>query len=455
MKTLTRRRIVVDDSALAARIGGQLLAARKQAGLTQQQLAEGRYTKAYVSALEKGNAKPSMAALNFFSQRLDLPPSYFLGDPTLHRGRLEADILLASGHWQAALDRFDGILAQPLDRSLRAEVQHGRAEALCRLDCGVEAIAAATESAEIFHSLGRGRDAALVTYWLAYGQHLMENTTEAESLLGGLLAQLRVRDDLDPDLRVRVLIALSSLEATEDNQRAALAYLEEARVMAADLDDWRRAAFLSQLAQNYTDTGDSEAAIRTGVESLGLFRAAEADREVAVLENNLALAYLRVGNVERATGFASHARTRHTEDGNRHALARVADTEAQIALATGDTAEALRLSEEALGHAEATQNRRAAVSSLLTRARTQIAAGDADAAAILYSRATDEIREHGPRRRLKEALGEWAEVLAKQGRHDIAYALTREALLASSDTTPRPEPAQSPVTARAPARLPS
>jgi len=443
MKKLTRRRVVVDDSALAARIGGRLLAARKQAGLTQQRLAEGRYTKAYVSALEKGHAKPSMAALNFFSQRLGLPPSYFLGDPAVRRDRLEADILLASGRWQAALDAFDVILMKPLDSSLRAEVQHGRAEALCRLDRGVEAIAAATESFAIFDALGRDRDAALVTYWQAYGQHLVENTAEAGALLRALLARLRVRDDLDPDLGVRVLIALSSLEATEDHHRAALGYLEEARVMAADLDDWRRAAFLSQLAQNYTDTGDTEAAIRTGVESLALFRAADAEREAAVLENNLALAYLRLGNVERATDFASHARSRHTEDGNRHALARVADTEAQIALATGDITAALRLSEEALSHAQVSENRRAAVSSLLTTARSYVAVGDSTAAVRTYSRAADEIREHGPRSRLKEALGEWAEVLASQGRHDVAYALTREALLAASDPTPRPEPAQS------------
>ncbi|MDQ3491641.1 MAG: helix-turn-helix domain-containing protein [Chloroflexota bacterium] len=443
MKTLTRRRIIVDDSALATRIGGRLREARKQARLTQQQLAEGRYTKAYISALEKGHAKPSMAALNFLSQRLGLPPSHFLGDPTARWDRLDADILLASGRWQAAADAFEAILAQPLDRSLRAEALHGRAEALCRLDRGAEAIAAATESLETFHAIGRDRDAALVTYWLAYGQHLVENTAEAAALLSGLLAQLRMREDLDPDLRVRVLIALSSLEATEDHHRSALGYLEEARVMAADLDDWRRAAFLSQLAYNYTGTGDVEAAIRTGVESLGLFRAAEAGREAAVLENYLALAYLRIGNVERATGFASHARSRHTEDGDRRALAHVADTEAQIALAGGDTAAALRLSEEALGHAHASENHRAVVSSLLTRARSHVADGDPGSALHIYGQAADEIRKHGPRSRLKEALGEWAEVLASQGRHDMAYALTREALLAASDPAPRAEPAES------------
>ena len=49
--------------------------ARLAAGLTQQQLAAGRYTKAYVSALENGHSKPSMAALSFLAERLGLPTS--------------------------------------------------------------------------------------------------------------------------------------------------------------------------------------------------------------------------------------------------------------------------------------------------------------------------------------------------------------------------------------------
>src|SRR3954447_25046931 len=97
-----RRRIVVDDSALAARIGERIRIARRQAGLTQQQLAEGRYTKAYISALEKGHAKPSMAALNFISQRLGLPASRFLADANGTWDRLAADLALASGDWLPA-----------------------------------------------------------------------------------------------------------------------------------------------------------------------------------------------------------------------------------------------------------------------------------------------------------------------------------------------------------------
>ena len=54
MKTIERRSLANEDRDLAQQIGGKLKAARLRAGLTQQQVAAGRYTKAYVSALENG-----------------------------------------------------------------------------------------------------------------------------------------------------------------------------------------------------------------------------------------------------------------------------------------------------------------------------------------------------------------------------------------------------------------
>ena len=69
----TRRRHATEDLPLAQEIGARLRAQRRLVGLTQAALAEGRYTKAYVSAIENGLVKPSLAALNFFAGRLGLP----------------------------------------------------------------------------------------------------------------------------------------------------------------------------------------------------------------------------------------------------------------------------------------------------------------------------------------------------------------------------------------------
>lgn len=68
----TRHVVIVDNSALAKRIGERIRIAREAAGLTQKQLAGDRFTPAYVSALERGLAKPSLASMSFLAPRLGI-----------------------------------------------------------------------------------------------------------------------------------------------------------------------------------------------------------------------------------------------------------------------------------------------------------------------------------------------------------------------------------------------
>src|SRR5256885_4464596 len=138
--TKTRRRVVVDDRPLALAIGQRLKQARLAAGLTQQQLAGDRYTKAYISALENGIAKPSMAALNYLAPRLGRTASEILSDPSRAWARLEADLALASANWQAALDGYAALLEDTPERAARADLMTSLAESYCRLDRPAEAI---------------------------------------------------------------------------------------------------------------------------------------------------------------------------------------------------------------------------------------------------------------------------------------------------------------------------
>src|SRR4051795_2799571 len=106
----TRRRVVVDHRDLARAIGGRIRAARLAAHLTQQELAGDRYTKAYVSALELGHAKPSMAALDYLAPRLGTTPDRLLADPAVAWTRLEADIALARDDLDSARVAYEGLL---------------------------------------------------------------------------------------------------------------------------------------------------------------------------------------------------------------------------------------------------------------------------------------------------------------------------------------------------------
>lgn len=423
----THRRIVVDDSALARRIGSRLREARKAAGLTQQQLAEGRYTKAYVSALENGLSKPSMASLSFFAERLGMPVGRFVdGGPTAW-SRLEADLALASGQWQQAADTYRGLLDADPTPPQRAELLLGLAEALARLDRGPAAAAAAGEAARLFTELARPADAALATYWLSCAEHEQGNTVEARTLLRGILDKVRAGLRVQPDYEIRLLMALSSNESRDGNHAAALAYLEEIRV-ADRLDDRRRAAYLYDLAYSYRETGDFEGAIRAGIGCLALFQAAEAELESGALENDLALSYLALGNGEKAGELATCARARFERLDDGRWLAHVVDTQARIALAGGAADDGIRLAREALELAERSSNEKAAVSASLTLARAEIALGrNADALAD-YERAADLARHGTSTARLREVLAEWADMLARAGELERALDIMREAL---------------------------
>src|SRR5437588_3877719 len=205
----TRNVTVVDNRPLARKIGGRIRQARLRAGLTQAELAKGRYTAAYISALELGHAKPSMAALAFIAERMGVPVREFVGDDDLGSKRLDADLLLASEDYQGALERYESLLEHATDRRRRAEALRGMAEALCRLDRGGEAIRLASEAGELFQAMHRPADAADAGYWLAYGHFQQDNTAEARALLSGLLAGARAGIAPVPDFQFRVLMAIA------------------------------------------------------------------------------------------------------------------------------------------------------------------------------------------------------------------------------------------------------
>ena len=427
-RTRTAARASEKDRDLARRIGQRIREARQRAGLTQQQLAGDRYTKAYVSALETGIARPSMVALSFLSERLGPPASHFIDEAHPAWTRLEVDMRLAAGDWQVAADGYQSLLADATDDSIRADLLRGLAEASARMDQGKEAIAAASEAVRLYSASGRETDAALARYWLAYGLYQSDNELDARSVLTALLEQVRNGLHVEPDFEMRLLTSLAAVESRAGHPSRALSYLEEARGLSADLDDRRRAAFLFNLAINYREVGDFEAAIRAGTQGMALYRAAGAIFESARIENDLALAYLAVGQIERARELASDARRQIEETGDERWMAAVIDTEAQVALARGDVDAALQLAGSARDFATRSGNEFGGLMAMLTEARALRRAGRAEEAESRFAEAAAVARASRVPARLREVLREWADLRAEAGDHRGAYELTSEAL---------------------------
>ncbi len=413
-----------------AHIGRQIHTERLKAGMTQSALADGQYTKAYISALEHGLIRPSMTALTFLAGRLGLSPADLITDVNPRWSRLEADLALARADYQAAALAYGDLLEATTDDRTRAELLLGLAESSSRIEESREAVRTASEAAQLFARQGRATDRLWALYWQANGLYQLENSDEARRLL----AEIREADGslADPDLQVRALIAAAMVESREERPELALSYLESARSRVAELDGRRRAVYLFSLALSYREIGDLEGAVRAGTQALAYFKIADAELESAQLENELALVYLALGNTDRAREQAGVAHDHTARLGDDRLMAHVVETEGQIALARGETDEAIARSDQARELAQTSEDSKALVSALLLAGRARRTSGDTAGATAALESAAKTARAHGRSRQLMAVLTELAEVAADSGDLRRAYELSREALASTS-----------------------
>lgn len=424
----TRRVLVVDNSHVARRIGERIRQARLRANLTQAEVSRGRYTAAYISALERGLAKPSMAALTFLSERLGVPIPDLVAEERPAASRLEADLLLAAGNFRDALDRYTTLLDEAGDdRRQRAELLRGSAEALCRLERGQDAVRPAAEAAEIFDSLGAAADAAWARYWLAYASYLADNTAEARRILSDLLHQDGTGLKVAPDFRFRLLTALGNVASWEGDPDGALVYMEQARTLIEHVSLRQRAAFLSGLALQYRFAGDLERSIRVGHESLALYQAIDTDLEQAGLHVNMAVNYLDIGNAGKARDHLAEARGLVEPYESPLLISEILESEARVAFVEGEHSLARERAEAAIAAEPGGGSRLAAVRAQLLLARLAVSGGDRSEAEQRFESAVDGLRDH-PSALLREVLGEWAAMRAAAGDLAGANELYAEAL---------------------------
>ncbi len=426
-----RSRAATTRPRVEGSVGQRIRELRKRAGLTQAQLAAGRYTSAYISALENGLARPSLAAMQHLADRLGIRVDELVREQDAQWDRLEADLQLAAGEWQEAVDRYTSLLERATSPADTGALRRGRAEALCRLGRPREALADAAVAYEQLTRAGAAEEAAYAGYWLAFANFQLDNLVEARAIAHQLLAEVRAGLRVQDDFKLRLLIALGMIEDWDGQHERALAYLEEARSLTDGMDTRRQARFLFTLAQSYAKSGDHEAAIRNGAQALTLFEATESDVEAGVLRNTMALAYLNAGNAGRAGEFAEQARAILERVSDRRQLAHVAETQARIALANQDRAASHAYAFEALDLARSVGDGQAEAAALVTLARAR-RSESVQSAEATYAQAADLLRRVGPRRHLQELLREWSELLVSEGRHEEAVKLLTEALSAET-----------------------
>ena len=335
-----------------ARLGERLRALRMAAGLTQTELAEGRFSKEYISQIERGKTRPTDATIAWLAERLNVDPGFLsVGVSTEERTKVEALLsraeALSEAHSDAdAIEAFrearravEGTWAPALElRALVGEAwamqQHGE------VNEAVELLVRARELAERheFSDLDR----AEVLFRLGACRWSLSSISTAVALFDEAL-ELAERSGLPCDLlRADILGWRSRCHRRLRDYVAAREDVERALELAQALDDHRTMANVYFQASLVAERMGHWVLARSYAErAKAYYEQINDERNVGRLLNNLGGLNFQLGKPDRAVEDLKNAYRVLLDKGSDAEAANVVSSLAHVHLATGqvETAE--------------------------------------------------------------------------------------------------------------------
>ena len=281
-------------------LGRRIRTARIAAGLTQTQLAADEASAAYISRIEGGQRRPEASLLERMAQRLNVSLAQLLeGEPSEEdvEWRLEidyAELSLASGDPQAALERLDAVLKDlPAGQGeLRRVAQQAKALALESVGQVSQAIALLEDLVEepradvswlkALIALSRcHREAGDFARAISIGEQAasyieglgMRGLTESIQLTITIAAAYIERGDLDHAMRL-------CQRAIEEAERVDSAVAKGSAYWNASVIESRR--------------GASSSALRLAEKAMALFEVGDDSRNLGRLRTQVAFIQLRL-----------------------------------------------------------------------------------------------------------------------------------------------------------------
>src|SRR5438874_6820988 len=348
--TATRQqRVVAAQTGL--RLGERLRQLRVAAGLTQTDLAGERFSKEYVSQIERGKTRPTRETIDWLAQRLGVDAGYLAnGVSADERGRVDAALARAEALLEArrndeALEQFESVRAAVLATGMpELETRALSGEATVRMRAGEvrEAIALlerarALSEGTSFSDIER----ADVLFRLGVARYKLNSIQTAIGLFDEAL-NVAERSEIPSDhLRSNVLAWRSRCYRRRRDLEAAREDVERALELAESLNDKRTAADIYFQASIIADREGHWVLARSYAERAKAAYEAVADRtNLGRLMNNLGGINFLLGHPEEAVAFLKDAVRIALEVGNDAEAAHAVNGVAQVHLRTGDIARA-------------------------------------------------------------------------------------------------------------------
>jgi tetratricopeptide (TPR) repeat protein len=298
-------------SAPGARLGDRLRLLRVAAGLTQTELAGDRFSKEYVSQIERGKTRPTAETVSWLAERLEVDPAFLTsGISTDERGRVEvllsrAEALTHAHEYRDAVAAYEQARpAVDATNSVELDVRTRAGEAWARLEQGdvhtaIELLTGARHLVE--GSLFSDVDRADILYRLGVSRYKLSSISTALSLFNEAL-ELADRSGMPCDLlRADILQRRSRCYRRQRDFEAAREDVERALELAQGLNDrgmMAHAYFQASLVAERT--GHWLLSRNYAEQAKALYQELEDERNVGRLLNNLGGLNLLLGKPSEA-----------------------------------------------------------------------------------------------------------------------------------------------------------
>jgi tetratricopeptide (TPR) repeat protein len=328
------------------RLGERLRQLRIAAGMTQTELAAGRFSKEYMSQIERGKTRPTGETVRWLAERLGVDSSLLSGGmSSAERSRLEATLARAEALTES--HRYDDAIAEFV--RIRSDVRGGAPELELRALVGEAwALTLKGEVTRALAMLGEAReiaegsafsdvDRAEVLFRLAIARYKVSSISTAIGLFGEALA-LAERSGLPCDLlRSNIFGWRSRCYRRQRDWHAAREDVERALELAESLSDPRTAAEVFFQASVLAEREGHWVLARKYAERAKAHYEELSDREnVGRLLNNLGgLTYL-LGNPDEAIAHLKDAFRVALEMGNEADAGQFVNSLAEVHLGIED-----------------------------------------------------------------------------------------------------------------------
>jgi tetratricopeptide (TPR) repeat protein/DNA-binding XRE family transcriptional regulator len=358
MSNLSRPAAARPAAAPATRLGERLRQLRVAAGLTQTDLAGERFSKEYVSQIERGKTRPTRETIEWLSVRLGVDADFLQnGVSTDERSRIEtllarAEALSESGQAAEAIERLEDVKTAVLATgSPELEVRVLASEAWARMAVGevreaLALLASARELAEApsFSDVER----ADLLFRLGVCRYKLSSVATAVALFDQAL-ELADHSHLPCDLlRSKILNWRSRCRRRQRDYEAAREDVERALELAEGLEDRRMTAHVYFQASLIAEReGHWVVARKYAERAKALYEEVEDETDVGRLMNNLGGLNYLLGKPDEAVKYLKDAFKVFINTGSDDEAATAVSSLAQVQLGLGE----LQTAEQQARHA--------------------------------------------------------------------------------------------------------